>query len=165
MTPTDEQNQAQGGGGDDPGPNDPNEPGQGQGYDPNDDNGSRLGFLTSKKVVALIVVIALVGMYLAYLREEQGRGTGNASPGATAPTGPNSVDGVDDLDDALHTESDDRAFDVPSDRDDPLQADGFVLHATGIFPSFEDTDMSDPATATETETETDPDETGAGGAS
>lgn len=136
-----EPQQTGGSGGDPDGDGEPG-PTPAQRHDPNDDSGG-FGFLTSKKLIALIVVVAVVGIYLSYLREE-GRGGGSGNPNAGGTSVPQrTADSVDDLDDALRDEPAGREFNVPQSRDDPLLADDYVLHETGIFPSFMDDRSND----------------------
>jgi hypothetical protein len=124
-------------GGDDP-DGDDGEPPEGppeQTHGGDDDDGSLgVGILGDRRVIAAVVIISIVLVYFMYRGaqvEASGGGTGNRQSGGShqAP------------------DDDDDEWNVPMRRDDPLAADEYVLHETGVFPSISfDGDSGGPVT-------------------
>jgi hypothetical protein len=123
------------GGGEPDDPDDPDggEPSIEQTHGGDDDDGSLGGVLTDKRVIAAVVVVSIVLMYFMYqgAKVEQAGGTGNRHAGASqAPDGG------------------DPGWNVPTSRQNPLEADAYVLNETDLFPSIARSDsggVDDPA--------------------
>lgn len=127
-----------GGDPDDPDPDDPDR----QTYSGDDSGGGGLrGFLTNKRVIALVVLAAVIGLYLA---SQRGGGQGNVN--ARGTDAPMTADSPEEIEEALDAANQppDRNYQVPSDQDDPLVADGYLIGNTDIFPSLADDDERQP---------------------
>lgn len=127
--------QATGGG--DPDPDDPNDPDDATDQLHGGDDDAPLSIFGNKKLLAVIVVLIVIGLYLAAKRAEEAGGQGNLRSGGSNPRRMKATS-PDEIDEALADANapEDRGWRVPQDKDDPLAADGFVISSTGIFPSL-----------------------------